>query len=146
MGFRYLSVLEDYFTGFNLHCEGWTSVYFNPPKAAFLGTTTTNPNDLLVQGTRWTAGLVEITISRFTPLVYGSLRMPILHSMCYVLVAYYYFSFFPLLFFATIPQLCLLKGIALYPEVTKDMFGYIFSASNALLEHLQQSKSLGQVG
>uniref|UniRef100_A0A6N2N3K5 Cellulose synthase-like protein G2 n=1 Tax=Salix viminalis TaxID=40686 RepID=A0A6N2N3K5_SALVM len=56
MGFLYHSVLEDYFTGFILHCKGKTSVFCNPSKPAFLGSSTTNLNDMMVQGTRWNFG------------------------------------------------------------------------------------------
>ncbi|KAK2972976.1 hypothetical protein RJ640_022033 [Escallonia rubra] len=72
--FRFFPVVEDYFTGFKLHCKGWTSVYFDPPRPSFLGSGTSNLNDFLVQGTRWACGLVEVGISRFCPLIYGSLR------------------------------------------------------------------------
>lgn len=114
----YFSVLEDYFTGFTLHCKGWKSVYLNPPRPQFLGTSTTSFNDLAIQWTRWTSGLVGVAISRFCPLIYGSLRMSLLQSMCYAELA-----FLPLLSclalwgFVLIPQLCLFNGIPLYPEV-----------------------------
>ncbi|KAK8493773.1 hypothetical protein V6N12_017871 [Hibiscus sabdariffa] len=37
MGFRYGSLVEDYYTGYRLQCEGWKSVFCNPERAAFLG-------------------------------------------------------------------------------------------------------------
>ncbi|XVF66531.1 hypothetical protein PTKIN_Ptkin10aG0044000 [Pterospermum kingtungense] len=123
VGFMYFSVLEDYFTGFTLHCKGWKSVYLNPPRPQFLGTATTSFNDLSIQWTRWTSGLVGVGISRFCPLIYGPLRMSLLQSMCYAELA-----FLPLLSgmslwgFALIPQLCLFNGIPLYPEVSDPNF------------------------
>ncbi|KAI9196272.1 hypothetical protein LWI28_022459 [Acer negundo] len=57
-------MVEDYFTGFLLHCKGWNSVLCNPSRPAFLGTATTKLNDTLVQGTRWNCGLLEITLSK----------------------------------------------------------------------------------
>ncbi|KAL0348973.1 UNVERIFIED_CONTAM: Cellulose synthase-like protein G1 [Sesamum angustifolium] len=36
VGFRYISVVEDYFTGFIMHCKGWISVYFDPSKPALI--------------------------------------------------------------------------------------------------------------
>ena len=119
MGFSYQSVSEDFFTGFILHCKGWTSTYFDPSRPQFLGTSTTNLNDVLIQGIRWASGLIDVSISRFCPLLYGPSRMSLLLSMCYGEM-----SLFPLLYclplwcFATLPQLCLLNGIPLYPEVT----------------------------
>lgn len=117
MGFLYQSVAEDYFTGFTLHCKGWTSVYCSPSRPQFMGTSTTNLNDLLIQGTRWSSGLAEVGFSRFCPLIYGSLRMPILQSMCYAELAFLPLYCLPICIFATIPQICLLNGIAIYPKV-----------------------------
>ena len=71
-GFLYASVVEDYFTGFaSLHCKGWNSVYCKPPRPQFLGSGITNLNDLLVQGTRWSSGLLDVALSKFCPLIYG---------------------------------------------------------------------------
>lgn len=139
VGFRYFSVIEDYFTGFNLHCKGWRSVYLDPPRPAFLGAGTTNLDDVLVQGTRWTAGLVEVAISKFNPLIYGSLRMSILEAMCYAELALYPFYFFSLWCLATIPQVCLLNDISLYPEVSSSffvVFSLIFVSSQ--FKHIQE--------
>ncbi|XVE65891.1 hypothetical protein DITRI_Ditri08aG0035900 [Diplodiscus trichospermus] len=116
VGFMYFCVLEDYFTGFILHCNGWKSVYLNPPRPQFLGTSTTNFSDLSIQRTRWASGLVEVAISRFCPLVYGPLRMSLLQSMCYAELAFSpLLSCLSLWVFALIPQLCLFNGIPLYP-------------------------------
>ncbi|KAJ4830301.1 hypothetical protein Tsubulata_048123 [Turnera subulata] len=126
VGFMYQSVVEDFLTGFTLHCKGWRSVYLDPSRPQFLGSSTTNLNDLLTQGTRWASGLVEVGISRFCPLLYGTKRMSTLQSMCYA-----EFALSPLLYclsllsLATVPQLCMLNGIPLYPKVANQFF-YIF--------------------
>lgn len=117
IGFLYHSVVEDYFTGFILHCKGKTSVFCNPSKPAFLGSSTTNLNDLLVQGTRWNSGLFEVTLSKFCPFIYGLSRMPLLQTMCYGYLAFQPLYFLPLWCLATLPQLCLLNGIPIYPQV-----------------------------
>nr|XP_012567323.2 cellulose synthase-like protein G1 [Cicer arietinum] len=59
VGFLYDSVVENFLTGFILHCNGWTSVFSDPSRPHFLGTATTNLNDVLIQGTRWYSGLFE---------------------------------------------------------------------------------------
>ncbi|KAF5950721.1 hypothetical protein HYC85_012714 [Camellia sinensis] len=123
VGFLYFSVVEDYFTGFiNLHGKGWISVYCDPARPAFLGSATTNLSDVLVQGTRWSSGLVEVAISRFCPLLHApkqkEKQMSVLARMCYAELAFFPFYFIPLWCFATIPQLYLLNGIPLYPEVS----------------------------
>lgn len=55
--FLYPSVLEDFLTGFTLHCKGCTTVYNDPPRPQFLGTAITSLHDLLNQSTRWSSGL-----------------------------------------------------------------------------------------
>ncbi|KAA8527738.1 hypothetical protein F0562_035393 [Nyssa sinensis] len=137
IGFLYDSVVEDYFTGFILHCNGWNSVYCNPSRPAFLGTAPTSLNESLVQGRRWNCGVLEVAFSRFCPLIYGPSRMSFLQNMCYGHFAFQPFYFFSVWCFATIPQLCLLNGIPLYPKVSSSWFiilSFIFLSS--LLKHL----------
>ncbi|KAL0413776.1 UNVERIFIED_CONTAM: Cellulose synthase-like protein G3 [Sesamum radiatum] len=69
VGFRYISVVEDYFTGFNIHCKGWISVYLDPLRPCFLGETPISLNEILVQQTRWSAGFCQVAMSRFQVLI-----------------------------------------------------------------------------
>ncbi|MBA0559069.1 hypothetical protein Golob_016049 [Gossypium lobatum] len=121
------SKAKDYFTGLHLHRKGWKSVYLHPERSQFLGTSTTNFNDSLIQWTRWTSGPVTVALSRFCPLIYGPLKMSLVQLLCYTELA-----FMPLLNclslwgFAVIPQLCLFNGIPLYPKVSDPNFN-IFS-------------------
>ncbi|WCJ23968.1 cellulose synthase family protein [Euphorbia peplus] len=141
VGFLYESVVEDYFTGFMLHCKGWTSVLCDPPRPAFLGSGTTNLNDILVQNTRWFCGLMEV---RFCPMIYGLSRMPLLQTMCYGFLGLQPLYSFSLWYFATLPQLYLLNGSSIYPKVSSSSFlllSFIFLAS--LLKHLHEVLSSG---
>ncbi|XP_027348343.1 cellulose synthase-like protein G2 [Abrus precatorius] len=139
VGFLYDSVVEDYLTGFILHCNGWTSVFCEPSRPQFLGTATTNLNDVLIQGTRWYGGLFENGINRFCPLIYGPSRMPLLQSLCFAWLTYFPLYSLPLWCLATIPQLCLLNGIPLYPKVSDPFFIiFLFIVVSALLKHLQE--------
>ncbi|XP_044498449.1 cellulose synthase-like protein G2 [Mangifera indica] len=140
VGFMYYSLVEDYFTGFKrIHCNGWKSVYLDPPRPQFLGTSTTNLNDFLIQGTRWCSGLAQVLISKFNPLIYGLPRMSLLESMGYAELASFPIYFFPLWCLATIPQLCLLNGIPLYPEVSNPKFYiFLFIFLSALSKHLYE--------
>ncbi|XP_022739796.1 cellulose synthase-like protein G2 [Durio zibethinus] len=140
VGFMYFCVLEDYFTGFVLHRKGWKSVYLSPPRPQFLGTSTTNFNDLLIQWTRWSSGLVEVAISRFCPPIYAPLRMSLLQTMCYAELAFLpLLACLPLWGFALIPQLCLLNGIPLYPEVSDPNFSiFLFISVSSLSKSLYE--------
>ncbi|KAL8263572.1 hypothetical protein R6Q59_021702 [Mikania micrantha] len=144
VGFRYFSVTEDFFTSFKMQCKHWFSVYHMPSRPSFMGSCTTNLNDLLIQGTRWSAGLMEVALSRFCPLIYGPSRMPILQSFCYAWLAFIPVAFIPLWIIATIPMLSLLNGISLYPKVTNPFFFvylYVFVLSN--LQHIREIHSTG---
>ncbi|CAL8074787.1 unnamed protein product [Prunus armeniaca] len=146
VGFMYGSVAEDYVTGFRLHCKGWISVYCNPPRPQFLGRGVTNLDDFLVHVTRWTSGMVDVIFSKFCPLIYGpSKTSTFVHSMCYAEMALVpIFHFLPLWCFATIPQLCLLNGISLYPEVSNSyfiVFSFIFLS--LISKHLYEVLSTG---
>lgn len=132
----YQSVLEDYLTAFAMHCRGWTSVYCNPSKPQFLGSGVTNMNDMLVQGTRWSSGLFDVAISKFSPLIYGPLRMSILESFCYAYLAYFPLYFISVWCFGIIPQLCLLNGIPLYPKVTIEYAFFSIPFSFQKQDHL----------
>ncbi|KAK9288959.1 hypothetical protein L1049_017430 [Liquidambar formosana] len=138
VGFYY-SVVEDYLTGLILHCKGWTSIYNDQPRPHFMGSATTNLNDVLIQATRWSTGLIDVCLSRFCPLIYGPLRMSILQSMCYGELAFFPFYCWPVWCLATIPQLCVLNGIPLYPKVSNPfflIFSFIFLSS--LAKHLHE--------
>ncbi|XP_014510828.1 cellulose synthase-like protein G2 [Vigna radiata var. radiata] len=144
VGFLYGTVCEDVHTGFILNCNGWNSVLCDPPQAQFLGNGTTNLNDLLVQGTRWCCGLLDIGLSRFCPLICGPLRMSLLQSFCYAQLTYFPLYCLPLWCLAIVPQLCLLSGIPLYPKVS-DPFFFIFLSIplSALTKHLVEVLSTG---
>uniref|UniRef100_A0A2P2K259 Cellulose synthase-like protein G1 n=1 Tax=Rhizophora mucronata TaxID=61149 RepID=A0A2P2K259_RHIMU len=124
-GFLYHSVMEDYFTGFILHCQGWTSVLCNPSMPAFMGNATTNLNDTLVQGIRWNSGLLEVTLSRFCPFIYGLSRMSLLQTMCYGYFSLQPFYSLPVWCLAVLPQLCLLNDIPIYPKVITYTIPYV---------------------
>ncbi|CDO99186.1 unnamed protein product [Coffea canephora] len=121
-GFLYDSVVEDYFTGFILHCRGWSSVFCNPQRPAFLGSSPTNLSDTLIQGTRWNTGLLEVFLSRFCPIIYGLGRVPLLDCMCYAYFSAQPLYCFPVWCLAIVPQLCLLNGIPVYPRVSSPWF------------------------
>ncbi|XP_028780663.1 cellulose synthase-like protein G2 [Neltuma alba] len=137
VGFLYDSVVEDYLTGFILHCNGWTSVFCEPSRPQFLGTVTTNLNDVLIQGSRWSSGLFENGISKYCPLIRGPFRMSLLQSMCFAELTYFPLYCLPLWCFATIPQLALIDGTPLYPKVSDPYFLVVlFIFVSALSKHL----------
>lgn len=111
--------MESTFTGYRLHNKGWRSVYLYPKRPCFLGCTTIDMKDALVQLIKWSSGLLQVGLSKFSPMTYGLSNMTILQSLCYG-----YFTFMPLfsvpcLIYGIISPLCFLTGIPLFPEVNE---------------------------
>ncbi|KAJ7957374.1 Cellulose synthase [Quillaja saponaria] len=137
IGFSYDCLLESTFTGYLLHCRGWTSVYLYPKRPCFLGCCPTDMKDAMIQHTKWMSEPFLVGISRFTPLLYGVSRMSILQSMCYGYFTSTPILWFPMFLYGTLPQLCLLKGIPLFPKVWDPWFA-VFAAIflSSLFQHL----------
>ncbi|KAL3626392.1 hypothetical protein CASFOL_029941 [Castilleja foliolosa] len=144
VGYKYFTVVEDSITSIELHCKGWISVLLDPARPCFLGSCTSSLNDMLVQQTRWSFGLMQIGLSKYTPLIYGPLRMSILQSMCYgalVLDCLYAVAFYGL---AIIPPICLIHGIPLYPKVSDPTFiAFAFIFISSQVKHVQEVLDYG---
>ncbi|KAF8014479.1 hypothetical protein BT93_H0324 [Corymbia citriodora subsp. variegata] len=139
VGFMYGSVAEDFFTSLALHCKGWKSAYYCPSRPQFLGASTTNLNDLMVQVTRWNSGLAEVALSRFSPPIYAPWRMSILQSMCYTEIAFFPIYCLPVCCFATVPQICLFNGVPIFPKVSSSLFlVYCFVFLSSLSKHFYE--------
>ncbi|KAJ4968869.1 hypothetical protein NE237_015570 [Protea cynaroides] len=122
-----------------MHCKGWKSIYYEPSKTAFLGSSTISFNESMIQNLRWNSGLLEVGLSSFCPIIYGVSRMSIPQAMAYGYYAFQPLYSFPLLCYATIPQLCLLNGVSLYPKVSNPWF-IVFAISyiSSLSQHLSE--------
>ncbi|XP_028055210.1 cellulose synthase-like protein G3 isoform X1 [Camellia sinensis] len=144
IGYSYDSLLESTFTGYLLHCKGWKSVYLYPKRPCFLGCTTIDMKDAMVQQRKWSSGLVQVGLSKFSPLTYGLSRMSILQSMCYGYFTFVSFHSLAFLLYATIPQLCLLTGIPVYPKLSSTWFAlFAIVYASSLCQHLYEVLSSG---
>ncbi|KAI5005003.1 cellulose synthase-like protein G3 [Hordeum vulgare subsp. vulgare] len=136
VGFLYQSVVEDYFTGYRqLYCRGWTSVYCFPATASrppFLGSVPTNLNDALVQNKRWMSGMLAVGLSRHCPFASAAVSVP--QSMGFAYYAFMALYAFPVLCYATVPQLCFFRGGTSFPGASTPWFGAVFVSSS--LQHL----------
>ncbi|GER57592.1 cellulose synthase-like protein [Striga asiatica] len=122
IGFRYGSLVEDYFTGYQLHCEGWRSIFCNPIRPAFLGDVPIALNDVLIQNQRWSVGLLEVGFSRYSPLSFGIKTMGVLMAQSYAHYAFWPIWAIPITVYAFIPSLCLLQGIPIFPKTNEPTF------------------------
>ncbi|RLN25474.1 hypothetical protein C2845_PM07G35890 [Panicum miliaceum] len=136
VGFMYHSVVEDYFTGYRrFFARGWTSAYCYPAsRPPFLGTMPTNLNDVLVQNKRWMSGMLAVGLSRrHCPLACPDLlAVSVPQAMAIAYFGFLALYALPVLCYATLPQLCFLRGVPLFPDAP--WFAAAFASS--LLQHL----------
>jgi cellulose synthase/poly-beta-1,6-N-acetylglucosamine synthase-like glycosyltransferase len=128
VGFRYGSLVEDYYTGYSLQCGGWKSIFCNPKRAAFLGDAPITLVDMLNQQKRWAIGLLEVVFSKFSPLTYGIRSMGLLMGLAYAHSGMWAFWSIPITIYAFLPQLALLNGITIFPMVY--MYLHLFILKN----------------
>ncbi|XP_043694937.1 cellulose synthase-like protein G2 [Telopea speciosissima] len=122
MGFRYGSLVEDYFTGYQLQCEGWKSVFCNPERAAFLGDVPISLSDVLDQVKRWSVGLLEVVFSKYSTITFGIPSMGLLMGLSYAHYSFWPIWSLPVTFYAYVPQLSLINGVSMFPEVSNTWF------------------------
>ncbi|KAJ6310116.1 hypothetical protein OIU76_014949 [Salix suchowensis] len=119
IGWIYGSVTEDILTGFKMHARGWRSIYCMPKRAAFKGSAPINLSDRLNQVLRWALGSVEILLSRHCPIWYGySGRLKWLERLAYINTTIYPITAIPLLFYCTLPAICLLTNKFIIPQIS----------------------------
>ncbi|RWR73226.1 cellulose synthase-like protein E6 [Cinnamomum micranthum f. kanehirae] len=147
MGMKYGCLVEDVSTGLAIHCKGWRSIYFDPPRDAFLGLAPTTLLQSLVQHKRWAEGHLQIVFSRHCSFIQGHGKMKLPHQMAYCIFNLWPFHAIPTLYYAAIPPIYLLHGIPLFPEITSPWlvpFSYVIIAkyTYSLAEHLWHGETL----
>ncbi|KAM0030169.1 putative cellulose synthase (UDP-forming) [Helianthus debilis subsp. tardiflorus] len=133
MGFRYGSLSEDFNTGLQQHCSGWKSIFFHPRRPAFLGDLPITLYDALNQNRRWCIGLLEVVFSKHNPLTYGSRFMGPLMGLAYANNAYWPIWSIPIFIYSFVPQLALINGVSVFPEVSSCWFilyAFLFLGAN----------------
>ncbi|KAJ4851579.1 hypothetical protein Tsubulata_032635, partial [Turnera subulata] len=127
IGFRYGSLVEDFYTGYWLHCEGWRSVFCNPERAAFYGETPVIFFDVLDQQKRWAVGLLEVVFHRHNPLTFGVKAMGLLMGLMYSFYSFWSLWCIPITTYALLPHLALLNNVYVFPKVSEPLFFlYVF--------------------
>ncbi|KAL0388464.1 UNVERIFIED_CONTAM: Cellulose synthase-like protein G3 [Sesamum radiatum] len=144
IGYSYDCLQESTFTGYLLHCKGWTATYLYSERPCFLGCTTVGMKDALIQLMKWASGLVQAGLSKFSPLTYGMSKMSALQSMCYGYFMFSHLSSIACLLYGIVPQLSFLYGVPLYPKVTNPWFA-VFAAVflSSLSQHIYEVVSSG---
>ncbi|XP_062088077.1 cellulose synthase-like protein E6 [Humulus lupulus] len=118
MGVLYGCLVEDILTGLVIQYRGWRSVYYSPERKGFLGAAPTTLLQTLVQHKRWAEGCLQIFLSKYCPLTYGYKKIPLRLRLSYLVYLLWSLNCFASLYYVTVPTLCLLKGISLFPQMS----------------------------
>lgn len=117
MGLKYDCAVEDIITGFSIQCRGWKSIYCRPERNGFLGVAPTTLLQSLIQHKRWSEGQLQIFLSKHNPFVYGHRKIPLSLQFSYSRYSMWALNCLATLYYLTVPTLCLLGSISLFPEV-----------------------------
>ncbi|WOG87568.1 hypothetical protein DCAR_0206797 [Daucus carota subsp. sativus] len=146
MGFRYGSLVEDLNTGYRMQCQGWRSVFCNPTRPAFLGSSPITLHDMLNQTKRWSMGLLDITFSRYNPLFFGVRFLNPLQAFCFGHYTFWPIWSIPLIIYSFLPQLALINSShAIFPKVTDhwSFLLYVFLFLGSYTQDLLQYVTFG---
>ncbi|GAV68673.1 Cellulose_synt domain-containing protein [Cephalotus follicularis] len=134
IGFRYGSLVEDFYTGYRFHCEGWKSIFCHPDRPAFYGDAPISLLDVLNQTKRWTIGLLEVAFSKYSTITFGTRAMGPLMGLAYSFYSFSPILSIPLTTYAFLPQLALLNGVSIFPKVSElwfYLYVFLFVGANA---------------
>ncbi|CAN6456151.1 unnamed protein product [Victoria cruziana] len=128
IGFRYGSLVEDFYTGYMLQCEGWRSVFYNPAEPSFVASFPMALNDVLCQCKRWAVGLLEVSFSCFRcPLTFGLRNSgSFIAAMSYAHYSFWALFSIPVTIYALLPQFTLLLALPIFPKVLSLPLLYIY--------------------
>ncbi|CAL9135347.1 unnamed protein product, partial [Musa textilis] len=120
IGWAYGSITEDNLTGLRIHSMGWRSIYMTPEPPAFLGCAPTGGPASLTQFKRCATGLLEMLLSRKSPIL-AVMEEKLTLRQC---LAYLLFLVLPLrsvfeLSYALLPAYCLLADSAFLPKASE---------------------------
>ncbi|XP_012492553.1 cellulose synthase-like protein E1 [Gossypium raimondii] len=119
MGLIYGFLVEDIITGLNIQCKGWKSMYLSPERDGFLGVAPITLLQTLVQHKRWMDGHLQVFLSRYCPLLYGYKKIPLKLRLAYCPYNLWAANCLATLYIVVMPCLCLLKGISLFPKISR---------------------------
>ncbi|CAJ1958473.1 unnamed protein product [Sphenostylis stenocarpa] len=91
----------------------------------------------MLQLVKWLSELLLLGISKYSPFTHGFSTMPIMHAFtyCFITMSSLYAVVFIL--YGIVPQVCLLKGISVFPKVTDPWFAvFAFVYVSTQVQHL----------
>ncbi|KAJ8770570.1 hypothetical protein K2173_018061 [Erythroxylum novogranatense] len=122
MGLKYGYATEDVMTGLCIQCRGWRSINYNPERKAFLGVAPTTLLQSLVQHKRWAEGNLHIFLSKYCPFLHGLRKIPFKLQVSYCTYLLWAANSLATLYYVSVPSICLLRGISLFPQASNPWF------------------------
>ncbi|RRT75638.1 hypothetical protein B296_00005757 [Ensete ventricosum] len=145
IGWVYGSIVEDLLTGMRIHSMGWRSISLTPEPPAFLGSAPTGGPASLTQHKRWATGLLEILLSRRSPIL-AVMKEKLMFRQC---LGYLFFLVWSPrsvveLCYALLPAYCILADSAFLPKLGFLVPMALFLSYNVytLTEYLQYGLSI----
>lgn len=123
IGWVYGSMTEDILTGLRCHCMGWRTVSLMLDPPAFLGSAPIGGPASLTQYKRWATGLLEILVSKKSPVV-SVITKELMFRQCLaylVIIVWAVRSIFEICY-ALLPAYCLLSNSTFLPKVRHKQF------------------------
>lgn len=113
------TITEDAETTLSLHCRGYNSVYINRPMVCGLSPEVFD--DLILQRSRWTQGMIQIFILK-NPLFSRGLKL--CQRFCYLSSGIFWFFSFARFLFYIVPAAFLLFGLQIYHASASQVIAY----------------------
>lgn len=118
MGWKYGSIVEDVLTGMEIHKKGWKSAYITPTPPAFLGCAPLGGPVPLSHHKRAMTGLLEILISKNSPILTAlSDKLQFRQRLMYMWAYLIGFGAIWEICYATLPAFCLISNSHFLPKV-----------------------------
>ncbi|XP_019193754.1 PREDICTED: cellulose synthase-like protein H1 [Ipomoea nil] len=120
VGWMYGSTTEDVLTGLSIHSKGWKTAYCDPEPPGFLGSAPTGGPAALTQQKRWATGLMEILISKKSPIL-STLFRRLQFRQC---LAYLWVMVWPIrpifeICYALLPAYCIINNSHFQPKLNE---------------------------
>ncbi|XP_011047235.1 PREDICTED: cellulose synthase-like protein H1 [Populus euphratica] len=148
VGWQYGSATEDILTGLMIQARGWRSLFCTPDPRAFLGCAPPGGPISMTQQKRWATGLLEILISRRSPIV-ATVTARLQFRQCLVYLSFLTWGLrsIPELCYAVLPAYCTITDSSFLPKVHEPAI-YIYMALflsyviYTLIEYLETGLSI----
>ncbi|XP_008781464.2 cellulose synthase-like protein H1 [Phoenix dactylifera] len=143
IGWAYGSMTEDVLTGLRIHSMGWKSVYLILDPPAFLGSAPTGGPASLTQYKRWSTGLLEILLSRRSPILATfAKRLEFRMNLAYLLITVWALRSIGELCYALLPAYCLITNTSFMPKASEPVFViplalFLICNMHSLMEYVQ---------